>query len=1223
MTHVPERSVTFGGGWKKTSSAVLALGMLLVSSSAFAQLNLGHIIGAVTDQTGGAIAGAVVTVTDVSRGISRPLTTDSAGEYNAPSLIPGTYTVSAAAKGFKTEERQNIVVGVGDDVRVDLNLQPGETTQTVTVTESVPMVNTADAQLGATVENQVINDLPLEGRLYTKLLDFRPGMSGVPGGKTPTYSSNGIRANDNEWLFDGLDDVNVYGATGPTVSGNNGFDQITILPVDAIQEIKIIENPKAEYGWRPGAQVNVGLKSGTNDIHGTAYAFGRDTDLDAKNQFLGPNLPRAADALEQPGVTIGGPIKKDKLFFFAGYEGKRFVVGSPRTQQMPSSLPNPGTPSPSTSFPDAIAAMNTAHQALSPLSLSLAGCNSAGVCNPANGLFNNAGPATEVVDFNSFGSSDNAIGKIDYHPNDHNALNGEYFFGNGAQVSGAGSVIGGGGGAQPYWLSVDDGKAQVVRGVWVWTPNSNWVNEARFGYDRYNQPVFPQACIGQASQPSLGALGLNSGLANTDLQCGPSISITSFASLGAGAGMTILSQQWAGLDSVSYTHGKHQFKFGGEVRNVGCACAALLTNLQGTVSFGGSVSAFSGATALEDFLAGVPSSGAVLLGPVNRNLSNNRFAGFAQDDWRVASRVILNLGLRYEYETAMTEKNNLLGNFDPNTPSGLIQATSSDRTVYKAYPWNFAPRFGMAWDVFGKGTTVVRLDATILDNTAHAYNALDSATGTQLGNIPTGFALFNATGGTTRQSPGNLNSGTLSLSSGQFPWAANTPIFNATSSGLACGNGLGSVNPMLATNPTTNAANPAPCKIVPMNPNFRDSYITSWGLDIQQAITNNLTLDVAYVGNHGSQLSEQLDINQPTPGLANGKASAANEEAGEAQLTRSPYYSQFPYFSQIVLYTNGGVSNYNSLQVKLIQRLSRGATFTAGYTLDHSLDIASSELSNQPMNSYDPQLDYGNSSGIPFQHFTLTASYVIPGRKFPGQMLEGWQINTALNLLGALPVNADDTTDNLSGTGENEDRWTLAGPASGFKGFGGPSQVPCYGVAAGNETINGSSIAFVQSSFSKTTNCISVAPGGMPAACVNAAAGEPNSPSNSGVPTAGAANTALFQLYTLGCYYQNGSAIVPPAQGTYGTMGRDVLQGLPFREWDFSVVKDWKWRERYSAQFRVEFFNFLNSPAYAAAATNLGSPSTFGESTALPNSTNPIIGNGGPRVVQLGLKLGF
>ena len=334
------------------------LGMLLMCLPLFSQGSYGRILGAVTDQTGGVIAGATVTVLDVDRGISRTLTTDDAGEYNAPNLQPGKYIVRAEAKGFKTVERQNIILEVGKEPRVDLSLQPGEQTQTVTVTESIPLVETTNATLGGTLNNAQISDLPLNGRNYQNLMGLRPGVMIQPGGGPWTQSTNGVRPDESGWMVEGVLNVNFFDAR-PVAGMPSPFqDAATILPVDAIQEFNLMESPKAEYGLKAGAIVNVGIKSGTNTLHGAAYAFGRTDAWDARNYFnpapIGgvcagnPNTPviacnKLATQLKQFGGVAGGPIKKDKLFFFGGYEGQRSTIGSALTGHVPGTGSSAGT----------------------------------------------------------------------------------------------------------------------------------------------------------------------------------------------------------------------------------------------------------------------------------------------------------------------------------------------------------------------------------------------------------------------------------------------------------------------------------------------------------------------------------------------------------------------------------------------------------------------------------------------------------------------------------------------------------------------------------------------------------------------------------------------------------------------------------------------------------------------------------------------------------------
>ena len=283
----------------------IILGVILFCAPAYSQGSNGRILGTVTDRTGGVIAGSTVTVTDTQRGTSRVLTTDEAGEYSAPNLLPGTYKVRAESKGFSATERTDLLLETGKDIRVDFSLSPGEQTQTITVTEALPVVETTNATLGGTLSNQTINDLPLNGRNYQNLLSLRPGVLAEPGGGSWTQSTNGVRPEDNVFLVNGMLNVGAFSAlsilNAPALAG----DAASILPIDAIQEFNIEENPRAEYGWKPGAVINVGIKSGTNSLHGTAYAFGRTTAFDARNFFNPPSQPKSEVALEQYGGTVG------------------------------------------------------------------------------------------------------------------------------------------------------------------------------------------------------------------------------------------------------------------------------------------------------------------------------------------------------------------------------------------------------------------------------------------------------------------------------------------------------------------------------------------------------------------------------------------------------------------------------------------------------------------------------------------------------------------------------------------------------------------------------------------------------------------------------------------------------------------------------------------------------------------------------------------------------
>ncbi len=1146
----------------------IALGIALFSLPASAQLNYGRIYGAITDQTGGAIAGASVTVIDVDRGISRSLVADDTGQYSASSLLPGNYTVRAEFKGFKAAEHSGLTVAVGQDVRVDLSLQPGEQTQTVTVTGEAPMVNTTSATLGATVENATIVDLPLNGRAFQKLLDFNPGMQQIPGGGTPAYNANGQRGTNITWMLDGVDEINMAGGAGPTVGGNGGgVDGVTILSLDAIQEINTIQSPKAEYGWMAGTVVNVGLKSGTNNVHGTAFGFLRNGDLDARNAFLSPTLSKAKDNLRQYGATIGGPIKKDKLFYFGTYEGNRYTLGAPRTITEPTDAAGLGTGS---SIPDAIAAMNAAGHPLSPMSVLMAGCTAAatnpalktgaavaadcgpGVSGAPLSLFgNDASSTAEAVQFNNLGGSDNGLAKLDYHLNDKSTLNGEYFFGNG-NVDNATAA------ASSYWLADNHFRTQTGRVVWVWTPKSSMVNEMRFGLLEYTQLGYPDDCNGNDGAPNYAtAYGYNLGLSIPAPQCGfASVTVTNFTALGSqstnGGPQANHFSVWSGIDSLSYTRGNHLFKFGGEIHDTLFSGSKSLTNDNGTFNFG-KTAAFGNATTLEDFLAGVAASGTILVGnaTLSQPLSYNRYALFAQDDWRIKPRITLNLGVRWEYVAPITTPNNVLGNFNANAPSGLVQETGGG-PVYTLPKDLFSPRLGVAWDVTGKGTTVVRVGGTYMHDFLVFQNLLPN-----LQQVPTGFALVLPNGSPLTPQPGNNLLGTLALSGGtsgsQVNWTGAGPVVTLTPNsvnnlGFACGNGLAVTGGV--------GTNPAPCALssgLNEPTGFKPDGIIGWNLSVQHAFGNNLSLNVAYVGTHGEDLRGVTDINQPLPGVSNGSSGAALEN----ELIRRPFTMNcpiaegglglnpaqcFPYLSQVEIQLPNEISNYNGLQTTLTDRLSHGLQFTAGYTYAHALDESSgvSNSTNSNLeNTQNPLLDYGDAAFDARHHFTLTGTYDIPGYKTKGQMLQGWQLNVALTLLSALPWDPLDSTDDLSGTGINNDRWNILGSPQNIT-TGTAAPIPCYTVSTGKFAASGDGCTIVPAGTGTLGTPGFVA--NMPSQCIASAeansisnGGLWNVSSNSSVPNNNAAYNALAALGTYGCYFENGTAIAPPRKAPMAT----------------------------------------------------------------------------------------
>jgi hypothetical protein len=1205
------------------------VGVFLFSLSLLAQGNFGRILGTITDQSGAVIAGATVSIIDTERGLARTLTTDQAGEFNAPTLIPGTYTVRVQAKGFQTVNRENVLLEVGQEVRVDLTPRPGEQTQTVTITEAIPLVDTASATLGGALTNAEVNDLPLNGRNYQNLLGLRPGIMVQPGGSPWSQSSNNVRPEETAWMMDGVINVNFYDSRPIGNSPSAFTDAATIIPIDAIQEFNTQENPKAEYGWKPGAVVNVGIRSGTNTLHGSAYAFGRDVNWDARSIFnLGPTpagtcaqntaVPSVCEQLpaelEQFGAVVGGRIKKDKLFFFGGYEGLRSNIGQIQVVQIPETGPQPGG-DPKNSMVDAITALQNAKVPVSPVSLKLLGCTAGATPTCTGGLFAGAtaNSTNYAVPFPNTNVSDNGIGKIDYNINTQHRISGMLWTG-AYSANGYDHPI-----VNALWTTGITIRTWSTVENWIWTPSSSLVNEFRFGYNRGGQAFtigdqgfHADGSGGLCTATGCGGKGypLNTGVTRTG-----GLPFIQFGGFGGGGGLGNGNGNRPGAngpspyydyqDSASYLRGKHALKFGGEFAHIQADQATQ--NFRGNLILfkGGQTSQIPGSTSLEDFFAGNPAKGIINIGDGVRQMRWNKYAAFVQDDWQIKPRLMLNLGLRYEYASPIREVNNLWSNFDPNSQYGLVQQGQPGvgSSLWKPDRRNFSPRVGFAWDVTGKGTTVVRGGASVIYSSFFARIFMDN--GAQNGG--NGNVAQNPTGACRTTVPvgdscpaggtfgGKINLGQPTFAGANLNW---DPAVNANP-GL---NG-GVVFPQGTVSCTVDSQ----CNLFAVNPNLKTPFVVNYNLNIQHTFTSNLSLEVGYVGTHGDNLVAIRDINQCVPN--------PDPSACDSGISR-PFHAKFPYLQYIELTSNYDRSNYNSLQATLTKRVSHGLNFTAGYTYGHGLDNGSLNFNGQnPQDSRNTNAEYASSDFDIRHRFTLTASYAIPGKKGFGQLLEGWKLNTIVTLQTPQPWGLYDLTNNFSmggsGGGEFSDRWNFYGNPNDFRS--GSSSLPyCTdpSVLGGGCSVT-SSISGIQSFFSPAqatamwAQCTAVAP----------------DPSTLNAPTGG-------------CYVKGKSVMTPPLNGTFGTMGRNIFRDSGFKNVDFSVFKDFRWRERFNAQFRAEVFNILNHPnianPYGSSNTSLlgADPSNnnhFGCGCATPDvaAGNPLIGSGSQRVMQLGMKLTF
>jgi hypothetical protein len=814
-------------------------------------------------------------------------------------------------------------------------------------------------------------------------------------------------------------------------------------------------------------------------------------------------------------------------------------------------------------------ASQTSGVAISPLSLALTGCtlgatHAATTCT--GGLFPNGQTSTGYIsNFPNVNTSNNGVGKIDYHISDKNTLNGEVLIGNYV----------GDGEDHPFINKIFTDsfiiKTYTASGTWDYTPNSTFVNEVRFGYNRMD-------FITGTDDAGVKIPGLNSGATVAGL---PDINVSGFNQLGTwhNRPQSIAPNPYYDFqDSISYLTGKHTLKFGFEYAHIE-ADSYIPDYGRGRIDFtGGNASGTS--TPLEDLFAGQPGAGKILIGNPTRRMTWSNTAGFVQDDWRLSSKFTLNLGLRYEFKSPIKEASNLWANFDPTSPTGLVQqGQPGHNSMWKSDPKDFSPRIGFAYDVKGDGKTVVRGGFSVMYSSFSAVmwmnqNQFQNSSSVSLAANPTGADIY----------VGGVKIFSGAANGIQVKAASQTPT-NAQWNSV--------IFPPVAPGNNITCSDTSQCNLMAVDPNLLTPYVTNFNVGIQHAFGSNLSLEVGYVGNHGSRLTGFADINAKAVGGGN-----------------RTYSTQFPWFKFINEMTNDVRSNYNSLQTTLTKRMSHGLSFIAGYTFAHGLDNGSlNRFALLPQNANNPGAEYGNSDFDVRHRLTFTTTYNIPGIKGFGQILEGWQVNGIVTLQSAQPWTVNDYGNDFSKTGDSADRWDFFGNPSDFKGTqftipyctsGGPKG--CSQVA--NQT--GARTFFADSQTAA-----------MWSKCTTAQAANPQSQLGGG------------------CFVSGNSVMLGPADGTFGTMGRNIFRDSGFKNLDFSLFKNFKFRERYGVQFRAEMFNVFNHPLFAnpygASAGSSGgqndpsTPSGFGGTSGTPdvNAGNPIVGSGAARDVQLGLKLTF
>ncbi len=974
----------------------IAVACVAVSAGANAQNFRGGINGSVTDATGAVIANASVVATNVDTQAVRTTESSSGGEFVFQDLPLGNYTITVTSTGFATTKIDGVAVSAGTTYTLPVKMG-------VTSTSTEVEVNAAGVALDATSITQttdlpsiVVNDLPANGRDFTQMLQYTPGFGGYSiGGGAGAASVNGTRSNQVNWQIEGTDNNdlwwNIPAVNQGGVSGIAGI----VLPLDSIEEFSFVTSGTPESGRNAGGTVNLSIKSGTNTVHGTGYYFNRNEALAANSPFAIPGTKKNETRNIVYGGSLGGPLIKDKLFLFGNYEHQNFVIGAASAATEPSA----------------------AYQTLATNVLGFYGVP----VNPVStALLNTLWPAAALTGaaqrdnyFNpgtENGHSFNGLVKLDYNLNTKNTFSVKGYLGTGNQTAPSGSEL------SPYFevapIHVENYSVVYNR---IFSPHI--ANQIFFGVSYFDQ-IFSDA--NHSYNPA--ALGLNTGVTDPTLLGSPHISIAPPA---AGSGLTggasgfdlVGATAPAGRqditghvdDALSYTVGKHEFRFGGEFRKAQ-VYDFYQTGARGTFSFDGSqgpwnVGAGSAACdalatknvglaapgvtdgnvlLLADFLAGCVSTSSIVEGNQKRIVYENTWNLFAQDAWQLTSKLNLNYGLRYDYAQSLHNGDKNLASFDPSQASGFDVQGMNVNTLYTPYKGSIGPRAGFAYAAAPK--TVVRGGFGMYFDSIYILPLLNLR--------------------------GTTDSGALGL--GNNP-SGNNPVVDNAANDYVIQKGVAVFQPLapaLAGAGVVNAYS--------VNPHYRPSYTYSYNINLQQSIGSSALFQIGYVGTLSRALTEVLDIN------------AAAVSSGGAQATR-PYFGRFPNIGTVNQLESNLNSNYNSLQMLIRSSNYHGLTAQATYTWSHALDYETGIVPYLPPNSLNVKSEYGNSDFDTRNTFTAFVNYQIPKFKGPERLSRGWEVNSGISLHGGQPFSVV-ASSNASGNGDYSDRANLLPGVNPFAG---------------------------------------------------------------------------------------------------------------------------------------------------------------------------------------------
>jgi len=1163
--------------------------LILLAIPVVAQLPTATILGVAKDTSGGVLPIATVTATNLDTGLTRTVKTGDDGTYRIPELPVGRYEVKGEHAGFKTETRKGITLQVTDQAVINFTFEVGSTDQQVVVTEEASIVNTQNATLGGLVNEQNIENLPLNGRNYVDLSLLQPGVSpdrNVRDAGT-SFSVNGAPPRSNNFTLDG---AILQNSTGRNPAAGESGDS---LGVDGIKEYRIVTGIfQAEYGLAMGSQMVAVSKGGTNQFHGDVFEYLRNSKLDAKNFFDTGKIPEYQR--NQFGGAFGGPIKKDKTFFFAVFEGLRENLGTTNNNLVPSAgcHGNAGDVITVANCPDltGLASSVTLSQYTAPF-LALAPLPQTPLTFNSDGSINNLA-INEFGDHDTNGENYGQI-RVDENFSTTDTLFGRYTIDNAIQNQTVGDYS--------YFHQLPTARNQWITLAENHTFSPSVLNTAQFSFSRTRDTVVTNN-IGLPNN-NLGppiVMGFPTGVVDMNGSAGGTY--TEFGSSNNFPQNFDIQNIYTLGDDFLVIRGRHAFKFGVLLNRFNSAHQAN-NSANGQIQF----------NTFADFLQSNPYL--VEFKPTFADESRfyifHTIGFYGQDDWHVTQRLTLNLGLRYEFMTTPRELNRkqsrLINDF---TDSFTLGPIIKNNTLH-----DFSPRVGLAYDLFGNGKTALRAGAGLYydlgnigsvlgENTVGAppYSGLIDITNSS---CPT-LSDWEAAPGTISPCLGTaLPTGFNSPGHWQFPIPAQVINFYTQQ----------------------NAAGVTPSY---MDYNFKSPYMVQYTASVQQQLPWNMAVGVAYVGNHGVHLPSIREGNPIFPtltGPCGDPASRCVKGVVPFWDNGDPvnYHTVNPNIGSSINFATFSQSRYNGLQVVVNKRTDHGLEFEAAYTRSRVTDDTQGQenvrdcvISGGLLGIYplDPQsVDTGPSCFNIKNNWEISATYHLPdvmkGNAFLSKLASGWSMSSIVSIESGEPFSL------ITGINRSNSGVLQAGQGDRVS-INTPALIAAYPCNASNPC------AYTPIPYDPNT-------------VVTGNVNQWYNPAMFSLPPVTLSPNAE-QVSCFSMAPDPNNPCTPNTIGQLGTSGRNIIPGPPSRNWDFSLVKDTKLGflgEEGVLQFRAEFFNIMNHPFFGPPSAGIFSGGVVGTqsggTTGLgPFSQAPDGGagqitttQGKPRQIQFALRVEF